>query len=247
MKPALVANKPKYPVSWSDIPMGAQLLSELQVSLQTISRQMFGYYLLKAGSLSSQLALPDCQIKRIVQLDNLSQNQGTLIAQRNALPLKENSVDAVILANELDFARDPHHILREVDRVIRADGYLVISGFNPLSLTGLIRTLPVKQQHVLRQARFFPLLRVKDWLQLLGFEIVACQHLLYGELFCKHLFATQGRSHKLLNRFCPWSSVMYVIVARKRETPLSLIKHKWSLQSKPKFSAVGATARSPIG
>jgi hypothetical protein len=37
----------------------------------------------------------------------------------------------------LELARDPHHALREVERVLVPEGRVVISGFNPASLWGL--------------------------------------------------------------------------------------------------------------
>ena len=87
-------------------------------------------------------------------------------------------VDAFCLAHELDFAKDPHQILREVDRTIMPNGYVVITGFNPFSLCGLFKYLPINKGSVLHDARFFSCARVKDWLQLLGFEIVDVKSLI---------------------------------------------------------------------
>jgi hypothetical protein len=43
----------------------------------------------------------------------------------------------VVLPHALELARDPHHALREVERVLVPEGRVVISGFNPASLWGL--------------------------------------------------------------------------------------------------------------
>jgi ubiquinone/menaquinone biosynthesis C-methylase UbiE len=156
----------------------------------------------------------------------------------------ENSIDAFLLAHELDFAKDPHQILREVDRTIMPNGYLVITGFNPLSLCGLFKYLPIKQGSILHEARFFSCARVKDWLQLLGFEIVDVKHLLFNELFLQRKLRSSSKWNQWCYRYLPLLTTMYVIVARKREIPLSIIKPKW--KAKTKFSTVGASFRKGI-
>ena len=74
--------------------------------------------------------------------------ENTVVGQSHCLPFAENSIDGFLLANELDFAQDPHEILREVDRVITQNGYVIISGFNPLSLAGIAKFLPVKRGNI---------------------------------------------------------------------------------------------------
>ena len=49
------------------------------------------------------------------------------------------------------------------------EGNLIISGFNPFSLWGLHRVLGRKQGHPWC-GQFIALMRLKDWLALLGFE-----------------------------------------------------------------------------
>ncbi len=60
-----------------------------------------------------------------------------VLASPYQLPFAEKSVDACLLSHTLAYAANPHRILREVDRVLIDDGWLVISGFNPFSLLGL--------------------------------------------------------------------------------------------------------------
>ena len=42
-------------------------------------------------------------------------------------------MDACLLANTLNFAQDPHQILREAHRVLKDDGWIYITLFNPMS------------------------------------------------------------------------------------------------------------------
>ncbi len=63
------------------------------------------------------------------------------------LPFADKSVDVCLLAHTLPWCTDPHRLLREADRVLIDDGWLVISGFNPLSLMGLRKLVPVYVKH----------------------------------------------------------------------------------------------------
>ena len=168
--------------------------------------------------------------------------ENTIVGQSHSLPFSENSIDGFLLANELDFAQDPHEILREVDRVITQNGYVIISGFNPLSLAGIAKFLPVKRGNILYDARFFTSYRIKDWLQLLGFEIVEQRQVLFSTLFFQQRWKGAAKLQHYLASYLPWCSAVYVILAKKRVIPMTAIKPKRNL--KPRFSAVGASART---
>ncbi len=204
------------------------------------SQRIFGYYFVKLGNLSAQIALPQSQIKQQFSLTPVQVEQTSVIGQTHDLPFQENSIDGFLLANELDFAQDPHQVLREVDRTITGSGYVIITGFNPVSLAGLIKYSPFKRDDMLHHARFFTSSRIKDWLHLLGFEIVEQRHLLYSSLFLSSDKSIQRDPYWLKN-YLPWSGAVYVILARKREFPMTLVKPKWKI--KPRFSAIGASAR----
>ena len=240
MKAALKVVQPNYPESWRALPRGSALKHAIEAECNESSRMFFGYHLVKLGSLSAQISLPNCPIKHVVSQTLTGQPLSSIISTSHELPYVENSVDAFLLANELDFASDPHQILREVDRAITPNGYLLLTGFNPLSIASLVRFIPHKRLGHLRDARFFTKGRVTDWLQLLGFEIIEHRTFAHFSLFSANKDLPISKLHKLCSRYFPWSGAMYMIVARKREIPLSIIKPSWRL--KPRFSAVGAGA-----
>lgn len=241
MKPAFLSRRPKYPRQWSDLPAGDDLKCIVETSIRECSRHMFGYHMLKLGDLSSQLDIQGSPIKHLVNVTDKMGAHTSIQASTNELPLAENSVDAVVLAHELDFAQDPHQILREVSRVIIPNGYAVIVGFNPLSLAGMMKYLPVNPKQVLHDARFFSIVRLKDWLHLLGFEVVDVQNLVFSELFFERKINPEGRWQVWCKKHLPIFSSTYLIVAKKRVVPLSLIKPKW--KPKPNFSTVSARIR----
>ncbi|MEC8208441.1 MAG: methyltransferase domain-containing protein, partial [Pseudomonadota bacterium] len=144
--------------------------------------------------------------------------------------------DACILSHCLEYHSDPHHILREAHRTLIPGGYLVITGFNPFSLCGLAQLLPFSRQKLPWTGRFFTPSRVKDWLNLLGFEIISDERFIHSSL---------ARGNRL-SRFAAWRSFgqqylkpmgsVYMLVARKRVAPLTPIKPKW--HARPQFSPV---------
>jgi SAM-dependent methyltransferase len=242
MKPALIKTQPTQPHAWQDLPLGEELKHLIESEITEVSRKFFGYHLVKLGNLSSHVQLTACPIKHQINITAKTQDHTSVVAISDDLPISEKSVDAFLLTHELDFAQDPHQILREIDRTIMPNGYVVISGFNPFSLCGLFKYMPFNANNILHDARFFSCARVKDWLQLLGFEIVEVKHLLFNELFLGRKLRPVTKWNAWCLRYLSFFTSTYVIVARKREIPLSLIKPKW--QAKTKFSAVGASVRS---
>ncbi len=241
MKAAFKQDHKHYPDGWHKIPNGVAMRNAISQAISPFSRICFGYHLLKIGNLSCDVELPECTIGHTIGLVKESHPRASIVADTNELPLTENSIDAVLACLELDFSADPHQVLREIDRVITPNGHLMLVGLNPFSLDWLISLLPIKRYSMLRHARYFRQGRVCDWLQLLGFEIIESKKVAH---FCLSL-KRSGRKTNWLNRVCekyfPWSGSGYIVIARKREIPLSLVKPSWRI--KPKFSALGASAR----
>lgn len=93
-----------------------------------------------------------------------------LVSGFDAISVANDSLDAVFLPHTLEFAVDPHALLREVDRILRPDGHLVVLGFNPFGWWGLRhavsrRSFPPGAERMISQGRLC------DWLQLLDFRI----------------------------------------------------------------------------
>ena len=92
------------------------------------------------------------------------------LCELTALPFAEHSTDLVVLPHVLEFSPDPHQILREIERILIPEGQLIVLGFNPLSLWGL-RNRFERQPGFPWHGNYLSLLRLKDWLKLLGFEV----------------------------------------------------------------------------
>ena len=64
-----------------------------------------------------------------------------ICADFHLLPFPSASLDLVVMPHTLEAAADPHQTLREVERVLRPEGRIVVTGFNPASLWGVARRL----------------------------------------------------------------------------------------------------------
>jgi len=198
--------------------------------------KFFGYHLLKIGALSGYVDSSSCAIKHQMNLVE-RKNAGDIIADADDLPFLEHSIDVCLLSHALEFSLDPHHVVREANRVLIPNGYLVITGFNPFSLAGLNKFIPYRKKNTPWNERFFSAMRVKDWLHLMGYEILADEKVLHSSLSGK---LSQGKLaqywQKVANEFLPSLGSVYVLVAKKRVHPLTPIKPKWKIR--PKFKPV---------
>jgi SAM-dependent methyltransferase len=236
MKPALAFKQPDFPSEWQALPNGELIKKELEHKLETWWPKFFGYYMIKIGGLSAQLNVVDSPIKN--QLSVAPQmNEGDIIAEIDDLPLLEHSVDVCLLSHVLEFSVDPHHVIREANRVLIPNGHLVVTGFNPLSLAGLNKFIPFRRKQTPWQGHFFSPMRVKDWLHLMGYEILADQRFLHSTLSTDYKEGILKKSwHKFAKTYLPSFGSIYIIVAKKRVLPLTPIKPKWRLR--PSFATV---------
>lgn len=144
------------------------------------------------------------------------------------LPFETGSVDLVLLPHVLEFSSHPHQILREVERVLRPEGSVVISGFNPFSLWGVRRLLGKKKIYPWR-GKFISYPRMKDWLALLGFEVETGHFCCYAPPFASATLL--NRSQLLESAGTHWWSAIggvYFIQAKKRVPGMRLIKPNWN-------------------
>jgi SAM-dependent methyltransferase len=141
-----------------------------------------------------------------------------VVARLAHLPIASAAVDAVLLPHALEFESDPHAVLREADRVLVGEGQLLVMGFRPAGPWGwraaASRTgFPPGLRRVLSESR------VRDWLVLLGYEIISVQRYLYS-------LPLDGNCEASLRRgwFYPFPAGAYLLKARKRLYGLTPIR-----------------------
>ncbi len=108
------------------------------------------------------------------------------------------------------------------------EGQVIIAGFNPRSLWGVWRKLG-KPKGYPWNGNFITLPRMKDWLALLGFEVVAGRFACYAPPLNNPRW--MGRFHFMEPAGDRWWAVcggVYFLQAIKRVHGMRLIKPKWN-------------------
>ncbi|PLW82105.1 class I SAM-dependent methyltransferase [Kineobactrum sediminis] len=164
--------------SWYQTDQGLNLQASLQSALEPILDTAFGYHLVQVGHTRQQ---PLCNNSRIHHRAYIAPQGGqhiSLVAEAAELPLESESVDVVVAHHCLEFSAQPHQVLRELHRVLTPQGQLLLIGFNPYSLLGMVQRLRGlvgnslwQEQHAVGRTRLL------DWLRLLGFEQENCHFL----------------------------------------------------------------------
>jgi SAM-dependent methyltransferase len=187
---------------------------------------IFGFNALQLGS-PEQDFLRGSRMPLRFNAGNQSGNAVRLICDE--LPFACDSLDLVLLPHVLEFADSPHRIIREVERVLRPEGSLIISGFNPYSLWGLHRALNKKKQGYPWHGHFIGLPRLKDWLALLGFEVVGGRFAAYAPpLHHTKWLKRLAFMEKAGDRWWAVSGGVYFLHAIKRVPGMRLIKPQWN-------------------
>ncbi len=216
---------------WFAAPLGEYLLArELDYFDRAVS-DFFGYNAFQLGMTEHDLL----RASRIPMRCHIDPGGGAqLRADFHDLPIASNSTDLVVLPHVLEFSAHPHQILREVERVLLPEAHVVISGFNPRSLWGMRRVFRSGDQYPWR-GRFINLPRLKDWLALLGFEIIAGQMSCYAPPCAQQKWLTRFACMESAgDRWWPMAGGVYYLQAVKRVRGVRLITPKWSDSLAPK-------------
>jgi SAM-dependent methyltransferase len=153
-----------------------------------------------------------------------------LLMRLEELPFASQSIDLLVLPHALEFADDPHRVLREVERVLMPEGQVVISGFNPISLWGLRQVVgrTFDAPFLPREGQFLALPRLKDWLKLLGFEVHRGHFGCYRPPFNGERWQARfGFMERAGDRWWSYGGAIYMVHAIKRVQGMRLIGPSW--------------------
>lgn len=168
-----------------------------------------------------------------------------VVARASQLPITSDCVDAVLLPHTLDFASDPYAIVREADRVLSGEGQLLVLGFRPWSLWGL-RARATRSGFPPGLRRVLPERRVRDWLVLLGYEVVAGRRYLYSTPWSRGHQSESGAAHMLRRGLVnPLPAGAWLLKARKRVYTLTPIRQRFRERTTVLGGLVKPTTRSP--
>jgi SAM-dependent methyltransferase len=210
---------------WFATPQGEYVLMREREYFDRTVSDIFGYNALQLG-LPEHDFLHGNRIPLRFSAGNQRGNAVRLICTE--LPFDSDSMDLVLMPHILEFSEFPHQILREAARVLRPEGNLIISGFNPHSLWGLHRALGRRKGYPW-QGQFIALHRIKDWLALLGFEVSGGRFAAYAPPFHTSKWLERfAFMEKAGDRWWAVSGGVYFVHAIKRVHGMRLIKPKWN-------------------
>ena len=164
---------------------GRYVLEWEQRVLDAAVADIFGYHAMQLGMPQIDALRENRMPLRCVALDGSSaisawtegetngRRETAVVARFDELPFASTSIDLLVLPHVLEFAQEPHRVLRDVDRVLVPEGHLVLTGFNPASLWGAhhwMGRIGVRP-FLPRSSQLIALPRLKDWLKLLSFEV----------------------------------------------------------------------------
>lgn len=239
--------------SWLDTSAGTYVREWEESCLNTLTADIFGFNAVQIGlpEINALQAnrMPNKWLSSSHPALNLTQDVHPLsiIHDFSELPFATQSLDLVVLPHVLEFAAEPHQVLREVERVLIPEGQLIICGFNPASLWGARQAAGrLSGTHFLPQdSEFISVPRLKDWLKLLNMEVNR------GHFGC---YAPPCKTDKWLTRFTfmdkagdrwwPYLGAVYIVQAIKRVKGMRLIGPAWSVKHAKVPKVVPATNKA---
>lgn len=246
---------------WLGSVQGRRLLAADLREVRMAMDGVFGDEFLQIGSWGDNAFVRSARTRRArVVSDRLSPGV-QLVSELDQLAIAPDSVDAVLLAHTLDIHHNPHAVLREVDRILRPDGHLLVLGFNPGGTWGVRRLLsrggfPPGLQHMISERR------LKDWLRLLDFRIRKSEFYHFQQPFFRVWGEAGGearasaqmawashpvsqRPRRIGSRFAwPVFAACYALVARKQTCQATLIRPGWRKRPRLVGGLVNPTTRN---
>jgi SAM-dependent methyltransferase len=238
----LEAARDSLAADWFEGPLGARVLREEAALAPLALDDVFGFELLQVGAWGPGRHLLEGARTQHTTLVAPETGPGvTLCAPLDSLPLRSDSIDAIFLPHTLELMEDPYAVLREAERVLTAEGCLMICGFNPFSGWGVRRAFahyfgrpvfPPQTRRLLSERR------LRDWVALLGFDVDS----VYGYM---GLLPTKGRVQRTLDPKprAALTSGAYLLKARKRVTTMTLVRPRRRVRQRVLVPAVEPTTK----
>ncbi len=215
-------------VDWLAAPLGRALLDAEREVVGAAFDDVFGHHLLQLGYWGppeSFLPLARLPARSLIVPPGY---RGDCVSHAAELAIRTRSVEAVLLPHTLEFEPEPHAVLREVERVLTAEGHVLLLGFDPLGSWTL--------RHRLTRGGFPPGLqqlfscrRLRDWLRLLGFDIISTRRCLWTLPFESAQHGVLAAGFERVGRGLDGRvGSVYLIKARKRVWTLTPVRQNRS-------------------
>jgi SAM-dependent methyltransferase len=218
---------------WFKTDLGQRLLDAEITVLRKILPHLFGYHLVQMGGVGEERLIASSRIVHRCLLNHAEvihphKAFSQVSVEIEALPLTQDCIDVVVLPHVLEFERHPYAILQEIERVLIPEGHLVIIGFNLFSLWGVWQHLSIRRRTVPWCGNFLSLLRLRDWLAVLGFSLEEEHTFFFLPPINNKRIANYTIFLEKLGSCLAWKfGAIYVVVAKKRVATLTPLRPKW--------------------
>ncbi len=156
---------------WLETGSGTVLLREESRQVAGAFENIFGDQLLQVGAWGDPAVFRCYARTRRYAVVAARRGPGVdFVSVPEDLAVATDSIDAVFLPHVLETTDDPHAVLREVDRVLRPDGQVVVMGFNPWGWWG-VRHYLSRRRFPAGGRRMVSESRLRDWLHLLDYQV----------------------------------------------------------------------------
>jgi len=225
--------------AWLAGPLGRMLLEEERAIVAGSLECAFGLHCLQIGDWGGPEAFLACaRTRRAALVADRPVPGAAVVAEPAALPLQSDSVDVMLLPHTLEFAPDPHEVLREAARVLTGEGELVVLGFEPLGGWAL-RNAFTHGGCPPGVGRTISATRLADWLKLVGFEVGPAERYLYAPPLASLATArARGFLERAGRRAWPRFSGAYLLHARKRVHSMTPVR----LRQRMRTAVIGGLA-----
>lgn len=211
-------------IDWLATPQGRYVLDWERDRLDHLVADIFGFN-------AVQIGMPEIDFVRTNRMPlrlRCDPDGGGLRCDLESLPFAATSIDLVVLPHVLEFSVNPHQILREVERVLVPEGQVIVCGFNPFSLWGARRQLAFRDGRFPWRGNYLSVLRLKDWLALLGFEMQLGSFGCFAPAVVQDKWLRRWSFLELAGkRWWPVAGAVYVVQAIKRVHGVRLITPVW--------------------
>ena len=217
---------------WLQTALGEALLQQESRVVEEALDGIFGEHCLQLGAWGDgRTFLRHTRTQRCCLIAEDATGEPSAIADLHRLPVESDSIDAVLLPHTLDYSDRPHAILREVDRVLRKNGHLIILGFKPAGLWGLRRLIPGAgmppgADHLISDRR------LRDWLQLLDMRIQGSLYYFFRWPLPGNKARGSGKWERRGQAWWPELAACYMLTAQKRVGTLTPVRSLWRRQPK---------------
>ena len=243
--------------NWLQSPAGAYVRAFEQACLDELTVDIFGFNALQIGVpqldalAASRMPNKWQAATRTSHADELAFASGgkqiAVAVDFEELPFATSSIDLVVLPHVLEFAAEPHQVLREVERVLIPEGQVIICGFNPASLWGMRQGFRrvTRSDYLPESGEFISLPRLKDWLKLLNLGVTRSHFGCYAPP-CRtaHWLSRFSMMESAGGRWWPYLGAVYVVHAIKRVKGMHIIGPAWNKKASKRPAAVPAANRN---